>query len=106
MIRKLENVDKIESREELIDFIKKVSPFSDQNPRLMYVINEFFAGNMQRPYVVSMNETSIDPITKINSIKHFMIWSIGTTMYVGTEFIPEPELTKGLNVSDYEENAT
>jgi hypothetical protein len=105
LIRKLENINKIE-KEQIMDFIKKASPFTEQNSRLHYVVSEFIADDMQRPYMVAMNESTIDPVTKINSLKHFVIWSNKNTLYVGTEFISEPEVTAGVNLSKYEQSAT
>ena len=106
MIRKLENIDKIENKQEIVNFIKKVSPFTEQNARLKYLVEEFIDNDMNKPVLVSMNEMRIDPFTRTNSIKHFMVWTIRTTLFVGTEFISESELTSGLNLSKYEKSAS
>jgi hypothetical protein len=104
MIRKLENVNEI-SPNDISNFIKKVSPFTETNPRLQFLVKEFLDEHMNHSVLVSMNETQIDPVTKINNVKHFMIWTIGTTLFVGTEFISEPELTAGVNFTKYGQSA-
>lgn len=103
MIKKQEDVDPSNySREFIIEFIQKVSPFTDNNPRLSYLINEFLQKNMDVPITVAMNETIRDPDTKQNKIKFFMLWLNGTTLYTGTDFVNESEASKGINFANYE----
>ena len=103
MIKRLENIDKLENKqEEMKSFIKKVSPFTEQNPRLNYLVDRFLQ-DIEMPVLIMMNETVIDPFTKINKIKHFMTWVTSNNLYTGTAFIPEFEISKGVNFSDYED---
>lgn len=104
MINELENIDKIKDQNDIRNFIKKASPFSEQATILDYIIDEFFKSNMQKPMMIMMNETVIDPVTKINKIKHFLLWTILTSLYVGTAFINEPEINQGVNLKDYQNN--
>lgn len=103
MIRKLDDIDiSTYDKNFVIEFIQQVSPFTDNNPRITYLIEEFLKKKMDVPITVAMNETTIDPVTKENRIKFFMLWLNGRTLYTGTAFIKESEMTKGIQFADYE----
>lgn len=103
MIRKLDDVDPSNyERKFITEFIEKVSPFTENNPRLQYLIDEFLKKDMDVPITVAMNESEIDPVTKENRIKFFMLWLSGRTLYTGTEFVKESEATRGIQFADYE----
>jgi hypothetical protein len=103
MIRQLDNIYPGNYVKEYVtDFIEKVSPFTENNPRLSSLIEEFLDKNMDVPITVAMNEKEIDPVTKENKIRMFMLWLNGTTLYTGTAFVPESEMSRGINFADYE----
>jgi hypothetical protein len=103
MIRQLENVDPNNYQLEFVtEFIKKVSPFTENNPRLSSLIEDFLKHDMDVPVTVALNEKEIDPVTKQNKIRMFMLWLNGTTLYTGTAFVPESEMSKGIHFADYE----
>lgn len=103
MIRALEDVNVRDyDKNFIIEFIQNVSPFTTNNKKLMYKIEEFFKNDMDIPVTISMNETEIDPETKENKIKFFMLWMNGTTLYCGTHFVKESDMTNGMILNDYE----
>lgn len=103
MIRKLDDIDPATyDKNFVMEFIQKVSPFTDSNPRLTYLIKEFLDKKMDVPITVAMNESETDPNTKEKKIKFFMMWLNGRTLYTGTAFIKESEMTKGIHFADYE----
>ena len=102
MIKKLEDVDSNYERAFIINFIQRSSPFTENNPRLQYLINEFLEKKMNVPVTVALNEKQIDPITKENRIRFFMLWLNGRNLYSGTAFVKDSESTRGINFSDYE----
>ena len=103
MIKSLEDVNpRNYDKGFIMEFIQKVSPFTETNQKLLYLIEQFFQNDMDVPITVSMNETEIDPETKENRIKFFMLWLNGTTLYTGTHFVKEKDLTNGMILNDYE----
>ena len=103
MIRQLENVDPSNyDKTHVMEFIQKVSPFTETNQRLLYLIEDFLNNDMESTITVSTNETEIDPNTKENKIKMFMLWYNNNTVYSGTAFVRESEMTKGIEFSRYE----
>jgi hypothetical protein len=104
MIRKLEDVNLSNYDPNfVIEFIHRVSPFTENNPRLTYLVNEFLQKNMDVPVTVAMDESQTDPATKENKIKFFMLWYNNNTLYTGTAFIKESEMTQGIQFANYEE---
>lgn len=103
MIKSLEDVNpKNYDKKFVIEFIQKVAPFTENSPKFVYLIDQFFDNDMEIPITVSMNETEIDPETKENRIKFFMLWLNGTTLYTGTHFVKESDMTNGMILNDYE----
>ncbi len=103
MIKKLDDVNPLDyERNFITEFIQKVSPFTENNSRLQYLIEQFLESNMETPITVATNEAQIDPVTKENKIKFFMLWLEGKTLYTGTAFISESEASKGITFADYE----
>lgn len=103
MIKKLEDVDPSNYEKNfIVDFIQRSSPFTENNPRVQYLINEFLEKNMDVPVTIALNEKQIDPNTKENRIRFFMLWLSGRTLYSGTAFVRDSESTRGINFSDYE----
>lgn len=103
MIRKLDDVDPSNyQRSFVMEFIQTTSPFTVNNPRLTYLIEQFLDNNMETPITISMNETIKDPVTNENEIKFFMLWLNNRKLYTGTSFIKESEVSNGIHLGNYE----
>lgn len=101
MLKKL--ILESKTKDEIEDFIFKLSPYSDKNNRWKNFLSTLY---INKNYIESMSE--VDKSDGIIKQKFFIAWFAwdNKILYAGTAFVPEQEFTKGISLSDYEKQAT
>lgn len=107
MIRVLYNL-KNKSKDQIREFVFRTSPYSEITiPKFLSLINKFL-GDMDLIHMEALGE--VDTVTDRTQTlqKYFMLWRDGVSgdkLYSGTAFVPDTEVTRGVNLRDYERRA-
>lgn len=93
-------------KEEIENFIIRVSPFTTRTPTLDRLITKFFDSNMETPITLSLKESIRDTRGRQQRIMFFMVWvghrNNDKHLFGGTAYIDQEELSHGINLSRYE----
>ena len=90
------------SQQDIAEFIFKASPFSNPNSRqfadlVVNVIND-------ETYVHTETLNEVDTKDSVPKTKYFLVWRNfdNTKLFAGTTFVPNNEVSQGINLKQYE----
>lgn len=90
------------TQQDIAEFIFRASPFSNPNSRKFSELVVSVINDESFVHTEILNE--VDTKDSVPKSKYFLVWRNfdNTKLFAGTTFVPNTEVQKGINLSQYE----